>query len=60
MPGLYVEKMEKDGHEGLKVQSCGFFVSKTHGFLGASPDGLDTDPSCENPFGLVEVKNMKV
>ena len=24
----YVEKMEKDGHEGLEVQSCGFLVSK--------------------------------
>ena len=25
------------------------FVSKSHGFLGASPDGLVTDPSCKNP-----------
>ncbi|CAH3124855.1 unnamed protein product, partial [Porites lobata] len=32
--------MKKDGHVGLEVQSCGFFVSKSHGFLGASPDGL--------------------
>ena len=56
----YVEKMKKDGHEGLEVQSCGFFVSKSHGFLGASPDGLVTDESCENPLGLVEVKNIKL
>ena len=33
----YVEKMKKDGHVGLEVQSCGFFVSKSLGFLGASP-----------------------
>ena len=26
----YVEKMKKDGHEGLEVQSCGFLTSKTH------------------------------
>ena len=31
----YVEKMKKDGHEGLEVQSCGLLVSKSHGFLGA-------------------------
>lgn len=41
----YVEKMKKDGHVGLEVQSCVFFVSKSHRFLGASPDGLFTDES---------------
>ena len=56
----YVEKMKKDGHEGLEVQSCGFMVSKSHRFLGASPDGLVTDESCENPLWLVEVKNIKL
>ena len=33
----YVEKMKKDGHVRLEVQSCRFFVSKSLGFLGASP-----------------------
>ena len=56
----YKDKMQKGGHAGLKVTSCGFFVSKTHGFLGASPDGLFTDPSSENPSGLVEAKNIQV
>ncbi|CAH3182275.1 unnamed protein product [Porites lobata] len=56
----YVEKMKKDGHEGLKVQSCGFLVCKSHGFLGASPDGLVTDESCKSPLGMVEVKNIKL
>ena len=56
----YEEKMKKDGHVGLEVQSCGFFVSKSHGFLRASPDGLVTDESCKTPLGLVEVKNVKL
>ena len=37
------KKMNKDDHEGLKVQSCIFLVSKSHGFLGVSADGLETD-----------------
>ena len=53
----YTEKMRKEGHAGLEVNSCGLFVCKTHGFLGASPDGLVTDPSSENPLGLV--KNIR-
>lgn len=56
----YKDKMQKGGHAGLEVNSCGFFVSKTHGFLGASPDGLVTEPSSENPSGLVEAKNIRV
>lgn len=25
---------------GVKIESCGFFISQSHPFLGASPDGL--------------------
>ena len=39
----YEEKMDKDDHEGLKVQSFIFLVSKSHGFWGVSADGLETD-----------------
>ena len=39
----YEEKINKNDHEGLKVQSCIFLVSKSHGFLGVSADGLVTD-----------------
>ena len=56
----YVQKMKKDGHVGLEVQSCVFFVSKSYWFLGASPDGLVTDESRENSLGLLEVKNIKL
>ena len=39
----YEEKINKDDHEGLKVQSCIFLVSKSHGFWGVLADGLVTD-----------------
>lgn len=56
----YVKKMQQEGHCGLIVENCGFFVAKHHGFIGASPDGLVTDPSVENPLGVIEVKNIIV
>ena len=46
--------------EALRFNSCGCFVSKTHGFLGASPDGLVAGPSSENPLGLAEAKNIQL
>ena len=39
---VWKKKMKKDGHEGLKVQSCIFMVSKSHGFLGVSADQVVT------------------
>lgn len=56
----YVHKMQQEGHCGLKVENCGFFVSKKNGIVGASPDGLVTDPVSENPLGIIEVKNITV
>jgi hypothetical protein len=56
----YVKKMQQEGHCNLKVEDCGFFVAKHHGFIGASPDGLVSDPSVENPLGIIEVKNITV
>ena len=50
----YKDKMQKAGLAGLDVNSYGFFISKTHEFLGASLDGLVVDPSSEDPSGLVE------
>jgi hypothetical protein len=39
------------------VAPCGFFISKSHPFLGASPDGAVYDPSSLNqPFGFLEIK----
>ena len=52
--------MQQEGHCGLKVENCGVFVAKNHGFLDASPDALVTNPSIENPLGVIEVKNVTV
>ena len=53
--------MKEDGCKGLKVQSCIFLVSKSHGFLGVSADGRVScetpSPPPPTPLGLVEVKN---
>ena len=37
-----------------------FLVSKHHGFLGASPDGLVQDPSAGNTDGLLELKYIQM
>lgn len=50
----YTSLQKQKGKE--EVVPSGLMVSATHGFLGASPDGIVTDHS-ENPSeGLVEVK----
>ena len=51
-------KSKKLDNQNVIVKSCGLFVSKSHHFLAASPDGLvyhanSTEPSSD---GLVEVK----
>ena len=56
----YVHMKHNEGHENLYVEKCGFFVSKTHGFLGASPDGLVTDPTTDDINGLVEGKFLQL
>ena len=56
----YTELMQQKGHAGITVTKCGFFVSKEHGFLGASPDGLVSDPSSVDSRGLIEVKFIQV
>lgn len=37
-----------------------FYIEKKKGILGASPDGLVTDPIRNNPYGLIEAKNVLV
>ena len=51
-------KSKKLDNQNVIVKPCGLFVSKSHHFLAASPDGLvyhanSTEPSSD---GLVEVK----
>ena len=51
---------QQQGVTGITVEKCGFFISKRHGFLGASPDGLVQDPSAENTDGLLELKYIQM
>ena len=53
----YIDQMQKDGHE-VTVKKSGFTVRASHGFLGASPDGLVHDPLECTPDGLIEVKHI--
>lgn len=56
----YVTEKNHNGNTQVTVARCGFFVSKTHGYLGASPDGLVSDPSFVPPSGLLEMKYIQV
>ena len=53
----YIQYQRSNGKDGVVVAPCGFFISKSHPFLGASPDGAVYDPSSLNqPFGFLEIK----
>ena len=52
----YIEHQKTSGHPGIYTCKSGFVISQPHPFLGASPDGCVHDPSCSDPFGLVEIK----
>ena len=56
----YTELMHQQGHTGVHVTKCGFFVEKEKGILGASPDGLVTDPSHRSSHGIIGAKNVTV
>ena len=52
--------MHQRGNTPVKVEKCGDFIERKTGILGASPDGLVTDPSRSNPYGVIEAKNILV
>ena len=53
----YVTYQESHAHANIPVTQCGFHISRTAPFLGASPDGAVYDPSTvAQPFGFLEVK----
>lgn len=53
----YVRYQQSQGHSDLTVAPCGFYVCKSHPYLGASPDGAVYDPSEPTaPFGFLGVK----
>ena len=56
---IFILEMEKKGYQGVTVENCGFFVSKSHGFLGASPDRIIHLPTQPDP-GILEMKYIQV
>ena len=54
----FINKLNTEGKK-VSITKCGFFISKTHGFLGASPDGIITDQEESTP-GVVELKYIQV
>ncbi len=52
----YEAKQSKESGKEIKVLRCGLFISETHPFLGASPDGIVTVDGVKE--GLFEVKNV--
>ncbi|CAH3139891.1 unnamed protein product [Porites lobata] len=51
-------KSKKLDNQNVIVQPCGLFISKSHNYLAASPDGLvyNADSTELNSSGLVEIK----
>ena len=53
----YVSVMRSNGHTNLTAEACGFIIHPTQGWLGASPDGVVTDPSAVGQeIGILEIK----
>lgn len=56
----YIEHQHKCGHKDLTVSKAGLIVGKfTDGFLGASPDGIVTDPTAVESKGILEKKYIQ-
>ena len=55
----FIDKMEEEGNHNFTFTKCGFFISKTHGFLEASPDRIVHDLTEETP-GVAEFKFIQV
>jgi len=55
----FLSKMEMEGKHGFSFTNCGFFISKTHVFLGAIPDRIIQDPEEDSP-GVAELKFLQV
>ena len=55
----FINKMDTvEGKKKVTITKCGLFISKSHGFLGANPDSIITDPEETTP-GVAEVKYIQ-
>ena len=52
----YAQYQEKYGHPGIQIFPVGLVVNPKYSWLGASPDRLVYDPTCNPPYGCLEVK----
>ena len=51
--------LDSERKKGVSITKCGFFISKTHRVLGASPDGIITDQA-ESTSGDAKFKYMYI
>ena len=56
---VFISEMAKKGCSGVSLEGCEFFISKCHGFLGASPDRIIHLPKQSIP-GFLEMKYIHV
>uniref|UniRef100_A0A1X7UBD6 YqaJ viral recombinase domain-containing protein n=1 Tax=Amphimedon queenslandica TaxID=400682 RepID=A0A1X7UBD6_AMPQE len=52
----YLYHMNDKLKKNVTVRPSGFIVHPEKGWLGTSPDGIITDPTCEHSTGLLEIK----
>ena len=52
----YKQTMHDKGHTNLVVMMSGLIINPEYAYLGASPDGIVSDPTSTNPNGLLEIK----
>ena len=56
---VFISEMAKKGCSDVSLEGCGFFISKSRGFLGASPDRIIHLPTQSIP-GVLEMKYIRV
>ena len=52
----YKVKLHEMGHTNVNVMKSGLVINPEYPWLGASPDGLVTDPTSHDSNGLLEIK----
>ena len=55
----FIKRWDSEGKKGVLITKCGLLISKTHGFLGASPDDIITDQR-KAPLGLLSSSAFKL
>lgn len=56
---VFISEISKKGFSGVSLEECGFFISKSHGYLGVFPDRTIHLPTPSDP-GVLEIKYIQV